>query len=119
MLTVPYPTDAPATGGNSLDTNLNLYYQSGDMAFIIIAAAMVWLMVPGESPLPCHPGSFRRLRGNSGVQEAGHRVIGELEGASSRYSETDVCQALRSSTLGSPVVNPHFRCCGSVWWPSR
>lgn len=47
-LTIPYPDDAPATGGDSLTTNLNLYYQSGDMAFIIIATAMVWFMVPGE-----------------------------------------------------------------------
>jgi Amt family ammonium transporter len=47
VLTLPYPTDAPATGGNSLDMNLNLYYQTGDMAFILVGTAMVWFMVPG------------------------------------------------------------------------
>lgn len=48
VLTIPYPTDAPATGGDSLTQNLNLYYQSGDMSFIIISTAMVWFMVPGQ-----------------------------------------------------------------------
>ncbi|BFZ55681.1 low affinity high capacity ammonium permease [Savitreella phatthalungensis] len=47
QLIAPYPSDAPATGGDSLTTNLNQYYQSGDMAFILIGTAMVWLMVPG------------------------------------------------------------------------
>lgn len=47
QLIAPYPSDAPATGGDSNTTNLNVYYQSGDVAFILVGTAMVWLMVPG------------------------------------------------------------------------
>ncbi|KAI0896915.1 ammonium permease [Annulohypoxylon nitens] len=35
------------TGGDSSTENLNQWYQSGDQAFIIVAACMVLLMVPG------------------------------------------------------------------------
>ncbi|KAK7907873.1 hypothetical protein PG985_015176 [Apiospora marii] len=35
------------TGGDSTTENLNQWYQSGDQAFIIIAACMVLIMVPG------------------------------------------------------------------------
>ncbi|KAF9733336.1 hypothetical protein PMIN06_011885 [Paraphaeosphaeria minitans] len=35
------------TGGDSATENLNQWYQSGDQAYIIIAAAMVMVMVPG------------------------------------------------------------------------
>ncbi|KAJ9663802.1 ammonium transporter Amt1 [Coniosporium apollinis] len=42
-----YPTPAPATGGDSLTEDLNVYYQSGDIAFIIICTALVMLMIPG------------------------------------------------------------------------
>lgn len=36
-----------ATGGDSLDQNLNVFYQSGDIAWMIAATALVSLMVPG------------------------------------------------------------------------
>ncbi|KAF2093089.1 ammonium transporter 1 [Rhizodiscina lignyota] len=44
---VPYPTDAPATGGNSLTEDLNVYYASGDIAWMITSTALVLLMIPG------------------------------------------------------------------------
>ncbi|EKG19441.1 Ammonium transporter [Macrophomina phaseolina MS6] len=42
-----FPTDAPATGGNSLTDNMNVYYQSGDIAWILTSTALVLLMIPG------------------------------------------------------------------------
>ncbi|KAF2088841.1 ammonium transporter 1 [Saccharata proteae CBS 121410] len=42
-----YPTDAPATGGNSLTEDLNVYYKSGDIAWILTSTALVLLMIPG------------------------------------------------------------------------
>jgi Amt family ammonium transporter len=49
---LPYVPLAPyngtgAAGGDSLTTNLNMWYQSGDITFIILATALVLLMVPG------------------------------------------------------------------------
>ena len=38
---------AEHTGGDSLTTNLNQYYNQGDAAFIILSAALVLLMIPG------------------------------------------------------------------------
>lgn len=36
-----------ATGGDSLHDNLNIYYQSGDIAWMITSTALVLLMIPG------------------------------------------------------------------------
>lgn len=36
-----------ATGGDSLTEDLNVYYQSGDIGFMIICTALVLLMIPG------------------------------------------------------------------------
>jgi len=44
---VSYPTNAPPTGGNSLTQDLNLYYNAGDIAWMITATALVLLMIPG------------------------------------------------------------------------
>lgn len=38
---------AEPTGGDSLTTNLNKYYNQGDSGFIIMSAALVLLMIPG------------------------------------------------------------------------
>ena len=38
---------AEHTGGDSLTTNLNQYYNQGDSGFIILCAALVLLMMPG------------------------------------------------------------------------
>ncbi|KAK8138445.1 hypothetical protein PG984_001825 [Apiospora sp. TS-2023a] len=46
------------TGGDSTTENLNQWYQSGDQAFIIIAACMVLIMVPGVAFL--YSGLSRR-----------------------------------------------------------
>ena len=35
------------TGGDSLMDNLNVYYESGDIAWIITSTALVLLMIPG------------------------------------------------------------------------
>ena len=35
------------TGGDSLSQNLNIYYQSGDLAWMVTATALVLLMIPG------------------------------------------------------------------------
>lgn len=43
---VPY-NETIATGGDSLTGDLNIYYQSGDMAWMITATALVLLMIPG------------------------------------------------------------------------
>ncbi|KAM3431436.1 hypothetical protein MY4824_007146 [Beauveria thailandica] len=44
---VPFNGTNELTGGDSTDTNLNQWYQSGDQAFILISACLVLLMVPG------------------------------------------------------------------------
>jgi ammonium transporter, Amt family len=44
---VAYPSDAPPTGGDSLTQDLNIYYESGNIAWIIAATALVLLMIPG------------------------------------------------------------------------
>ena len=46
----PYPSPTTllaATGGDSLDGNLNKYYNAGDIAWILTATALVLLMIPG------------------------------------------------------------------------
>ena len=43
---VPY-NGTTATGGDSLTQNLNVYYESGDIAWMITATALVLLMIPG------------------------------------------------------------------------
>lgn len=43
---VPYNGTAP-TGGDSLSQNLNIYYQTGDIAWMITCTALVLLMIPG------------------------------------------------------------------------
>lgn len=39
-------TDQP-TGGNSVTQNLNIYYESGDIAWLLASTALVLLMIPG------------------------------------------------------------------------
>jgi ammonium transporter, Amt family len=39
--------DAPSTGGDSLTSDLNVYYNAGDIAWMITATALVLLMIPG------------------------------------------------------------------------
>lgn len=41
-----YNGTAP-TGGDSLNDDLNIYYQSGDIAWMLMSTALVLLMVPG------------------------------------------------------------------------
>lgn len=36
-----------ATGGDSLTENLNIFYESGDIAWILTSTALVLLMIPG------------------------------------------------------------------------
>ncbi len=43
---VPYNSSLP-TGGDSLTQDLNLYYQSGDIAWLLTSTALVLLMIPG------------------------------------------------------------------------
>ena len=45
---VPFdPNNTDPAGGNSLTEDLNVHYQSGDIAWILTATALVLLMVPG------------------------------------------------------------------------
>lgn len=49
---LPYVPLAPyngtgATGGDSLVENLNVYYETGDLTWMIISTALVLLMIPG------------------------------------------------------------------------
>ena len=43
---VPYNGTIP-TGGDSLTHNLNVFYEAGDIAWMITATALVLLMIPG------------------------------------------------------------------------
>ena len=43
---VPYNGTIP-TGGDSLSEDLNVFYQTGDIAWMITATALVLLMIPG------------------------------------------------------------------------
>jgi Amt family ammonium transporter len=36
-----------ATGGDSLTDNLNVYYDAGDIGWMITSTALVLLMIPG------------------------------------------------------------------------
>jgi Amt family ammonium transporter len=47
VVLLPSPTDVPSTGGDSLTEDLNLYYQSGNIAWMITSTALVLLMIPG------------------------------------------------------------------------
>lgn len=42
----PYNSTDP-TGGDSLVENLNVFYQSGDIAWLLTSTALVLLMIPG------------------------------------------------------------------------
>ncbi|KAL7629293.1 ammonium transporter Amt1 [Parahypoxylon ruwenzoriense] len=46
IIKVPY-NGTGATGGDSLYDNLNIWYESGDIAWMITATALVLLMIPG------------------------------------------------------------------------
>jgi ammonium transporter, Amt family len=41
------PKIAGPNGGDSLRTNLNVFYQSGDIAWLLTSTALVALMIPG------------------------------------------------------------------------
>ncbi|KAF2761893.1 ammonium transporter [Pseudovirgaria hyperparasitica] len=43
----PFTNLTIATGGDSLQYDLNVFYNAGDMAFVIICTALVLLMIPG------------------------------------------------------------------------
>jgi len=47
VVLLPSPTGEPPTGGDSLHQDLNLYYESGNIAWLITATALVLLMIPG------------------------------------------------------------------------
>ena len=47
VILLPSPTGEAPTGGDSLTEDLNLYYQSGNIAWLITATALVLLMIPG------------------------------------------------------------------------
>ena len=45
---IPYdPNNGNPNGGDSLTENLNVYYQSGDIAWILTSSMLVLLMIPG------------------------------------------------------------------------
>ena len=45
---LPYlPNNTDLNGGDSRTQDLNLYYQSGDIAWMLTATALVLLMIPG------------------------------------------------------------------------
>ncbi|CZS90226.1 hypothetical protein WAI453_004267 [Rhynchosporium graminicola] len=46
-MTVAEYNSTLATGGDSLTEDLNIYYESGDISFMIICTALVLLMIPG------------------------------------------------------------------------
>jgi Amt family ammonium transporter len=46
MVVAEYTSDL-ATGGDSLTEDLNIYYEAGDLAWMITATALVLLMIPG------------------------------------------------------------------------
>lgn len=44
--TAPY-NGTPPTGGDSLTSNLNIFYEPGDIAWLLTSTALVLLMIPG------------------------------------------------------------------------
>ena len=45
---IPYDqNNGDPNGGDSLTQDLNVYYQSGDIAWMLTATALVLLMIPG------------------------------------------------------------------------
>ena len=42
-----YNNTGSPTGGNSLTDNLNIYYETGDIAWMMTSTALVLLMIPG------------------------------------------------------------------------
>lgn len=45
---IPYDrNNSDPNGGDSLTQDLNVYYQSGDIAWMLTATALVLLMIPG------------------------------------------------------------------------
>ncbi len=45
---IPYDRDnGDPNGGDPLTQDLNVYYQSGDIAWMLTATALVLLMIPG------------------------------------------------------------------------
>lgn len=44
---VPYNGSSSGTGGDSLTEDLNIYYNAGDIAWMITSTALVLLMIPG------------------------------------------------------------------------
>ena len=45
---IPYdPNNTDPNGGDSLTQDLNVYYRSGDIAWMLTATALVLLMIPG------------------------------------------------------------------------
>lgn len=46
IIKVPY-NGTGAAGGDSITENLNIWYETGDIAWMITATALVLLMIPG------------------------------------------------------------------------
>ncbi|KAI0482262.1 hypothetical protein GGR56DRAFT_619219 [Xylariaceae sp. FL0804] len=46
VVKAPYNGTIP-TGGDSLTQNLNIWYETGDFAWMITSTALVLLMIPG------------------------------------------------------------------------
>ena len=43
----PFNQTGMPNGGNSLTQDLNIYYESGDIAWLLASTALVLLMIPG------------------------------------------------------------------------
>jgi Amt family ammonium transporter len=56
---VPY-NGTTATGGDSLTEDLNVYYQAGDIAWMLTSTALVLLMIPGVGYAICNMYLLRR-----------------------------------------------------------
>ena len=44
---IPNYNISDPNGGNALTEDLNVYYESGDIAWMLVATALVLLMIPG------------------------------------------------------------------------
>ena len=118
VILLPSPTGEAPTGGDSLTEDLNLYYQSGNIAWLITATALVLLMA-GAVASYVHGAFYSGLaRRKSALSLLWLSVMGTavvtfqwfLWGYSLAFSHTagpfigDLANLGLANTLGAPSV---------------
>lgn len=52
---IPFNGSETSTGGNSLTQDLNVFYNAGDIAWVVVSTALVLLMIPGVGYVDEYP----------------------------------------------------------------